>query len=140
MKPLARIGQATVDVLEVLLDSGRSRWGLEIIKLTGRPSGSVYPLLRRLEDAGWVVSQWDSTQRHGPRRRLYELNPDGTGLTAVAFRVALATRKGHAMVPLGPLALALHLIGGEHARRRAFVLTLTFGLLLIMGIGLLLAT
>jgi len=36
--------QATVDVLEVLLGTEESRWGLEIIKLTGRPSGSVYPL------------------------------------------------------------------------------------------------
>lgn len=95
MEPLARIGQATVDVLEVLLDSGRPRWGLEIIKRTGRPSGSVYPLLRRLEDAGWVVSEWDSAQQHGPRRRLYELTPDG----AVAAQRVCERRRSHRRSP-----------------------------------------
>ncbi|MFT7836310.1 PadR family transcriptional regulator [Saccharothrix sp. BKS2] len=78
MEPLGRIGRATVDVLAVLLDSDRPRWGLEIIKLTGRPSGSVYPLLDRLERAGWVTSGWDDdSDRRGPRRRLYVLTPDG---------------------------------------------------------------
>ncbi|TQM82376.1 PadR family transcriptional regulator [Saccharothrix saharensis] len=78
MEPLGRIGGATVDVLEVLLGSDQPRWGLEIIKLTGRPSGSVYPLLDRLERAGWVTSSWDDdSERRGPRRRMYVLTPDG---------------------------------------------------------------
>ncbi|MER5265887.1 PadR family transcriptional regulator [Actinosynnema sp. NPDC002837] len=78
MEPLARIGGATVDVLEVLLGSDQPRWGLEIIKLTGRPSGSVYPLLDRLERAGWVTSSWDDdSERRGPRRRMYVLTPEG---------------------------------------------------------------
>ncbi|MEV6367528.1 helix-turn-helix transcriptional regulator [Micromonospora musae] len=77
MQPLERIGAATVDVLRVLLDSDRPRWGLEIIKLTGRPSGSVYPLLERLERNGWLTSRWEETERRGPRRRMYELTVDG---------------------------------------------------------------
>ncbi|WP_053715335.1 PadR family transcriptional regulator [Saccharothrix sp. NRRL B-16348] len=78
MEPLGRIGAATVDVLEVLLKSDQPRWGLEIIKLTGRPSGSVYPLLDRLERAGWVTSSWDDdSERRGPRRRMYVLTPGG---------------------------------------------------------------
>ncbi|MBP2339499.1 DNA-binding PadR family transcriptional regulator [Saccharothrix coeruleofusca] len=78
MEPLGRIGRATADVLAVLLDADRPRWGLEVIKLTGRPSGSVYPLLDRLERAGWVTSSWDDdSERRGPRRRLYRLTPDG---------------------------------------------------------------
>jgi hypothetical protein len=32
----------------------------------GRPSGSVYPLLDRLERAGWVTSSWDDdAERRG---------------------------------------------------------------------------
>ena len=90
MEPLARIGGATVDVLAVLLDSEQPRWGLEIIKLTGRPSGSVYPLLDRLEQAGWVTSQWDDDPgRRGPRRRLYQLTADGA---AEARRVCARAR------------------------------------------------
>ncbi|GAA1280188.1 PadR family transcriptional regulator [Saccharothrix xinjiangensis] len=78
MEPLGRIGRATVDVLAVLLESDRPRWGLELIKLTGRPSGSVYPLLDRLERAGWVTSEWDDdSDRRGPRRRTYALTPEG---------------------------------------------------------------
>ncbi|WP_112265332.1 helix-turn-helix transcriptional regulator [Lentzea terrae] len=78
MEPLQRIGKATVDVLEVLLGTDEPRWGLEIIKLTGRPSGSVYPLLDRLERAGWVTSTWDDdAERRGPRRRMYRLTPEG---------------------------------------------------------------
>ena len=78
MEPLQRIGKATVDVLSVLLGADEPRWGLEIIKLTGRPSGSVYPLLDRLERAGWVTSEWDDdAERRGPRRRMYRLTAEG---------------------------------------------------------------
>lgn len=97
MEPLGRIGRATVDVLEVLLRSDQPRWGLEIIKLTGRPSGSVYPLLDRLERAGWVTSSWDDdSERRGPRRRMYVLTPDGareaTRVCAKKARPVPATR------------------------------------------------
>ncbi|WP_018352598.1 PadR family transcriptional regulator [Longispora albida] len=78
MEPLGRIGKTTVDVLRVLLASGEPRWGLEVIKLTGRPSGSVYPLLDRLERAGWVHSEWEQdNDRRGPRRRMYTLTAGG---------------------------------------------------------------
>lgn len=90
MEPLGRIGKATVDVLGVLLGSDQPRWGLEIIKATGRPSGSVYPLLDRLETAGWVTSHWDDdSERRGPRRRMYTLTADGA---TEARRVVAARR------------------------------------------------
>ncbi|ETK35773.1 hypothetical protein GCM10009530_00280 [Microbispora corallina] len=77
MKPLSRITSATVDVLDVLLQSQEPRWGLEIIKATGRASGTVYPILDRLERSGWVVSMWEAdSERRGPRRRLYQLTGD----------------------------------------------------------------
>ncbi|MDQ2582672.1 PadR family transcriptional regulator [Saccharothrix yanglingensis] len=98
MEPLGRIGRATVDVLGVLLDSDRPRWGLEVIKATGRPSGSVYPLLDRLERAGWVTSTWDDeAERRGPRRRVYVLTPDGA---REAVKVcARRSRPGHPTRP-----------------------------------------
>lgn len=89
MEPLARLGAATVDVLTVLLESTDPRWGLELIKLTGRPSGTVYPLLDRLERAGWIASEWDDdTSRPGPRRRMYRLTPDGAVSARAAVRRA----------------------------------------------------
>ena len=78
MTPLSRMTPATVDVLRVLLDDGASIWGMLVIKRTGRPAGSVYPILERLESAGWASSAWEAeTDRSGPRRRLYELTSDG---------------------------------------------------------------
>ncbi|MFC3500744.1 PadR family transcriptional regulator [Micromonospora krabiensis] len=103
MEPLGRIGAATVDVLRVLLDSDEPRWGLEIIKVTGRPSGSVYPLLDRLERHGWVTSAWEAeTERRGPRRRMYRLTVDGAAearrvcARATAGRTALRSTRPRA--------------------------------------------
>lgn len=38
--------------------------------------GAVYRVLRQLEDAGMVVSTWDTTG-HGPARRCYSLTSEG---------------------------------------------------------------
>lgn len=43
--------------------------------------GSVYRLLRRLEEEGFVESQWAEGD-HGPQRRTYSLTHDGLGLLA----------------------------------------------------------
>jgi DNA-binding IclR family transcriptional regulator len=90
MDPLTRFTPATLDVLSALLDHGVGCWGLRVVTLTGRPAGSVYPILERLERSGWVTSAWeDDPGRSGPRRRLYELTDDG----AAAARDAIATRR-----------------------------------------------
>jgi len=47
----------------------------------GLPSGTVYPALRRMEKASLLKSRWESeTEAHAhgrPRRRTYELTPEG---------------------------------------------------------------
>lgn len=88
MTPLARITPATLDVLQCLL-AEHSVWGLQIVKLTQRPAGSVYPILERLERSGWAESEWeDDPTRSGPRRRLYSLTANGS----VAARDVVASR------------------------------------------------
>jgi PadR family transcriptional regulator PadR len=78
MEPLSRITAATVDVLVALLNHPEPTWGLSIIKESSRPAGTVYPILDRLETAGWVTSRWEEhNSRTGPRRRYYELFEDG---------------------------------------------------------------
>ncbi len=56
-------------------------YGLEIVTSTGMPSGTVYPTLGRLKKGGLVRSRWEdqrAAEREGrPRRRYYELTPDG---------------------------------------------------------------
>jgi PadR family transcriptional regulator, regulatory protein PadR len=41
--------------------------------------GTLYPVLYRLEAAGLVMAAWedDSSDRRGPRRRIYRLNQKG---------------------------------------------------------------
>jgi Predicted transcriptional regulators len=87
MQPLSRMTPATLDVLATLLDEPEATWGLRIVARTGRPTGSVYPILERLERAGWIDSAWEhDPERSGPRRRLYRLTVDG----AEAARAAVA--------------------------------------------------
>lgn len=100
MEALSRMTAATADVLHALVEQQQTSagWGLQVIKRTGRPAGTVHPILERLEGAGWVTSSWEtSTERRGPRRRLHELTADGRAaaieaLDAWASRVT-PTRK-----------------------------------------------
>jgi DNA-binding PadR family transcriptional regulator len=79
-------------VLEALMGPDDELYGLKIARNAGRKTGSVYPILARLEDAGWVESHWERDDRddRGPRRRFYRLSPDG--LTAA--RALLIKNRG----------------------------------------------
>lgn len=80
MGPGFKVTNATLDVLEVLLGADQELYGLKIAKAAGRPTGSVFPILARLEQLGWVISEWESGDpaAKGPRRRFYRLS--GVGL------------------------------------------------------------
>ena len=62
------------------------RHGFDIMRATALPSGSVYPLLRRLEAAGLVESQWElvtsAREEARPQRRYYA--PTLSGRAALA--------------------------------------------------------
>lgn len=93
---LPRMTQTTQAVLHVLLDDpDKSCYGLEIGTATGLPSGTVHPILSRLETLGWVDSSWeqvDPRQRGRPRRRYYRLNAYGTGMARDALARAHESR------------------------------------------------
>ena len=65
-------------------------YGFDIIDITGVPGGTVYPALRRLEDAGHLVSQWEkpsiSQAAPRPQRRYYELTRTGREALAEAVK------------------------------------------------------
>jgi PadR family transcriptional regulator, regulatory protein PadR len=89
MEPIQRVTASTLDVLDALLAGDGPAWGLLVIKATGRPAGTVYPILDRLERQGWIRSSWDDdADRPGPRRRLYEFTAEG----AEAARDLVAAR------------------------------------------------
>jgi PadR family transcriptional regulator PadR len=87
---MVRITAAVGAVLAVLLaEPDSDRYGLELMQAAGLPSGTLYPVLARLEKAGWVVAEWetiDPVAAGRPARRYYRLTPDG----AVAARHELA--------------------------------------------------
>lgn len=66
-------------VLDTLLH-GRRLSGADIGKLTKLKSGTLYPLLLRLEQAAWLQSEWeteDPRQLGRPRRRYYLVTGKG---------------------------------------------------------------
>jgi PadR family transcriptional regulator, regulatory protein PadR len=80
---------ATLKVLDVLAAAGPQDppFGLLICDLAGLGSGTVYPILDRLERAGWVIGEWEAEQPAGrPRRRSYRL----TGAGQAGYDRALA--------------------------------------------------
>lgn len=73
-----RISDETAAVLAFFLaDPGKERYGREIAVETELKSGSLYPMLRRLESREILVSAWEDLQGavdEGRRpRRLYRL-------------------------------------------------------------------
>ncbi len=80
MKPV-RFTATTLAVVRALHDLEGEPYGHQLCQVTGIPSGVVYPILARLESAGWLVSRWDADDsRRGSRRRFYRFTPDGAEL------------------------------------------------------------
>jgi PadR family transcriptional regulator PadR len=57
------------------------KFGFDIMQVTGLPSGTIYPALRRLEALELVTSDWEQDTKARsegrPRRRYYALTPAG---------------------------------------------------------------
>ncbi len=62
-----------------LADPTADRYGLDLIRATALPSGTLYPVLVRMERAGWVTKSWEDADPSsmGPVRRYYRLTPNG---------------------------------------------------------------
>lgn len=70
---------ATIHVLQAIA-SGYV-YGFEIMDATHLPSGTVYPILSRLEDSGFLKSRWEdprvARREKRPPRRSYEITGEG---------------------------------------------------------------
>lgn len=65
------------------------RYGLEISKEAELASGTIYPILARLETAGWVESEWEKVDQSaaGRRaRRYYWLTGEGARVARASLR------------------------------------------------------
>lgn len=89
-----RITAETLKVLAAIGAGAGSASGTVIAKETRLASGTLYPILMRLERAGWVSSEWEvaSPQDLGrPRRRFYRLTGKGAAYARSAAQDFQAT-------------------------------------------------
>jgi PadR family transcriptional regulator, regulatory protein PadR len=72
--PLERVLRAFLD------DPAAPRYGYDLMKAAGLPSGTLYPMLARLQDEGLVASRWEPQPADGagrPPRKYYQLTAEG---------------------------------------------------------------
>lgn len=84
-----RMSLQTLKVLQAFLESPTSQLsGADIHRRCGIASGTLYPILLRLEAAGWFTSNWESVDPASvgrPRRRLYRLTSMGLKRASEVF-------------------------------------------------------
>ncbi len=94
MSPV-RLTHTTALILQALASG--SRHGFQIMDVTGLASGTVYPVLRRLEREGLADSAWEdevaARDAGRRRRRVYRLTATGERLAERARERLVATRR-----------------------------------------------
>ncbi len=92
IQPITRMTIPMLSVLAALVD-GEGWYGLRIAEATAMRTGTVYPILARLEQAGWVTSTWedkeDPAEKNDPgaKRKYYQLTPEGRESALAALRL-----------------------------------------------------
>jgi PadR family transcriptional regulator PadR len=94
-----RMTVPTARILAALLaEPDADRYGLDLMQATGLKSGTLYPILHRLQESGWLDAAWekvDPSAEGRPARRYYRLSPIG----AEQARLALAEMRAATMAP-----------------------------------------
>ena len=105
-----RVTAGVAKVLAAFLeDPSADRYGLDLMKATDMPSGTLYPILARLRAAGWVQAEWErpNPDASRPARRYYRLTAEGAvaarnGVAELSRKLGVATsgrRRGVALRP-----------------------------------------
>ncbi|MFJ9900159.1 PadR family transcriptional regulator [Streptomyces sp. NPDC091280] len=109
-----RMTLTTQLVLRALLERPtEERYGLELGESAGLPSGTLYPILARLEAWSWVASHWedvDPSLAGRPRRRYYTLTRHGAEQARLALASVDARRSRTSRLTAG--TATLHPRGG----------------------------
>ena len=75
-----RLTVESVKILKFFLSTEQRAHGLEVLRSTGLAGGTGYPILRRLEGAGYLNSRWergDPQKLQRPLRRYYSITNSG---------------------------------------------------------------
>jgi PadR family transcriptional regulator, regulatory protein PadR len=79
------------------------RYGYDLMKAASLQSGTLYPLLARLEQHKLVVSAWETPRQEGQRpRKYYQLTSEG--IEVARLELARSSRNRHAPGRPGRLA------------------------------------
>ena len=91
-----RLSKQTLHILDALLvRPGQWHHGYAISKATGIASGTLYPVLMRLDKLGWLETRWEEARVPGrPPRHQYRLSPDGREWATEELRAARETKFG----------------------------------------------
>jgi PadR family transcriptional regulator, regulatory protein PadR len=87
--PNIRMTAVIWDILDVLIHAPGDdpAWGLRICEQTGYGTGTIYPALDRMLNAGYIRDHWeDPPPENRPKRRYYELTASGRQWMADAVR------------------------------------------------------
>ena len=76
---MKRLTKTTTRALQAFLEApGNWHYGYALMKVADLSSGTLYPLLARLTDDGWLESKWEDSELPGkPARQLYRLTATG---------------------------------------------------------------
>ena len=88
-----RSSKQTLELLSVL-SRKPSDWhyGYALSRETGLQSGTLYPILMRLEERGWLETKWETPAPGGrPPRHMYRLTASGRASAVEAVAAARAT-------------------------------------------------
>jgi DNA-binding PadR family transcriptional regulator len=94
--------QVQLVLAEMLTEPANPRYGLDLCETIGLPSGTIYPIMARLEQCEWVKSDWEDPEAHinagRPRRRYYQLTREGAECATEALQAIKRERKNAAVV------------------------------------------
>jgi PadR family transcriptional regulator PadR len=121
-----RASKQTLKLLAALTAKATSwHYGYALSRETGLQSGTLYPILMRLEERGWLETQWEAPQdlpekRGGrPPRHMYRLTSGGQAwaveaLSAMKSKAPVAS-KAKSRGPLRPARQHTRIRFGEPA-------------------------
>lgn len=102
-----RTSKQTLKLLAAL-SSKPTQWhyGYALSRETELMSGTLYPILMRLEQRGWLETQWEEQQASGerrgrPPRHMYRLTASG-GAAALTALSAAKPKKAKSRAALNP--------------------------------------
>ena len=96
--------QTRVILAELAAEPSRDRYGYELAQATGLASGTLYPILMRLEERGVLEARWELSE-HRPRH-VYRLTEAGVQAAAATEAEGETAQPSRSVAPSGKQATA----------------------------------